>query len=209
MLKSIIPRDEFFFDVFDKVATNVVEGAKILGEMIEGGKTRCDECAQRLRTIEHQTDEIIHESLSRLHKTFITPIDRDDIHRLLVSLDDILDLTEAAASRLNLYLPEEIIIESKQLTSVLMEDVRLIKEMVNLLRQLKNTTRILDLGVEINRLENDADLIRRGSIARLFREKFDPLELIKWKEIMEHIEEATDRCEDVADITERIVLENT
>ncbi len=209
MLKSIIPRDEYFFDVFDKVATNVVEGAKILYEMIEGWNIHCHECAQRLRTVEHQTDEIIHESLSRLHKTFITPIDRDDIHRLLVSLDDILDLTEAAGSRLILYLPEEIIVESRQLTSVLMEDVRLIKEMVHLLRRLKNTTKILDLGVEISRLENDADQIRRGSIARLFRERFDPLELIKWKEIMEHIEEATDRCEDVADITERIVLENT
>lgn len=208
MFKSIVPRDEFFFDVFDRVASNIVDGVQTLNEMIEI-KTGFDTYAQKLRTLEHQTDEIIHDALSRLHKTFITPIDREDIHRLLVRMDDVLDLTEAAGSRINLYRPVEIIMESKQLASVLLECARLIREMVNALRKLKGTTRILDLTVEINRLENDADQIRRGATARLFREKFDALELIKWKEILEHIEEATDRSEDVGDIMERIVLENT
>ncbi|MDD8012916.1 MAG: DUF47 family protein, partial [Acidobacteriota bacterium] len=147
--------------------------------------------------------------MSHLHTTFITPIEREDIHQLAVRLDDILDLAEAASSRIDLYRPCHVPREAKELSHVLLESVKLVKEMVGLLPNMKKTGRIMELTVEINRLEDQADYIRRSTLARLFREEKDPFELIKWKDILEYIERATDRCEDVADITEGIVLENT
>jgi len=208
MFKALIPTDQIFFDLFDQISANVVAGVQILIQMLD--KKECySEYAQKLKTVEHETDRMVHALMSRLHKTFVTPIDREDIHRLAGKLDDILDHAEAAGSRIDLYCPNSVPREVHELANVLLESAKLVLEMVSLLRMLKKPARIMELTVEINRLEDQADYIRRSTIARLFRDEKDPFELIKWKDILEYMERGTDRCEDVADITEGIVLENT
>ena len=208
MLKSLLPKNENFYELFDKISANMVEGVQTLVRMLDDCE-HYGEYAVQLKSLEHQTDGLVHGVMSALHKTFITPIDREDIHLLAGRLDDILDLAEAASSRIDLYRPCAVPREAKELSQVLLESVKLVQEMVGMLRNLKKPARIMELTVEINRLEDQADYIRRSTLARLFREEKDPFELIKWKDILEYIERATDRCEDVADITEGIVLENT
>jgi len=208
MFKSLVPRNEIFYDFFDQICAGIVEGVELLSKMIEPG-ANTSEFAERIKSVEHQTDQIVHKLMSTLHTTFITPIDREDIHQLAVHLDDILDQAEAASSRIDHFCPECLPPELRELTAVLLVSAKLVQEMIALLRRLKKPARILELTVEIDRLEDEADAIRRGTIARLFREEKNAAELIKWKDILEYIERATDCCEDVANITEGIVLENT
>jgi predicted phosphate transport protein (TIGR00153 family) len=208
MIRSIIPKDVEFYDLFDKICASIVDGVQTLVAMLKA-TDNASQYPARIKTIEHQTDQAVHALLSKLHKTFVTPIDREAIHQLGGRLDDILDQTEAASSRIEMYCPACMPPEVHELASVLLESVKLVQEMIGLLRHLKKPGRILELTVEINRLENQADYIRRSTIARLFREEKNPIELIKWKDILEYLERATDCCEDVANITEGIVLENT
>ncbi len=208
MLKKILPKDDFYFDQFDKMVDTIIQGVNVLKEMIEKGE-KFSEFAQHIKTIEHHGDQLVHETVSHLHKTFITPFDREDIHELVNRLDDIIDLAEVASSRIDLYQPRAIPREVIDLTNVLVGSVQLLKEMLYLLRNLKDPKHILELTKEIKRLEDKADYIRRSTMARLFRDEQDVRELIKWKDILEYIERATDRCEDVADVTEGIVLEHT
>lgn len=208
MFKSLLPKNDVFYELFDKISANTVEGVQTLVRMLDDCE-HYNEHAVQLKSLEHQTDQLVHNVMSHLHKTFITPIEREDIHQLAGRLDDILDLAEAASSRIDLYRPCAVPREAKELGYVLLESVKLVKEMVSLLPDMKKRARIMELTVEINRLEDQADYIRRSTLARLFREEKDPFELIKWKDILEYIERATDRCEDVADITEGIVLENS
>jgi predicted phosphate transport protein (TIGR00153 family) len=209
MFKSLVPRNEVFFDQFNRICDGLVSGAELLVKMIQSEKGHA-EYAVKMKSIEHQTDLVVHAILNHLHKTFVTPIDRADIHQLASRLDDILDSAEAAASRIDLFCPSCIPAEIEEIAGVLLESTKLVKEMVGHLRSLKKQSgRILELSVEINRLEDQADYIRRSTVARLFREEKNPIELIKLKDILEYIERATDRCEDVANITEGIVLENT
>jgi len=208
MFKSLMPKNDVFFDLFDKITAHTVEGVAVLNEIV-GSCGDHNSHAQRLKTIEHQADQVVHTIMEHLHKTFVTPIDREDIHRLAGKLDDILDLAEAAGARIDLYRPCNVPPEVLELGKVLLQSAKLVQEMVGLLRNLKRKERILELTVEINHLEDQGDYIRRSTIARLFREEKDPFELVKWKDILEYMERATDRCEDVADITEGIVLENT
>jgi predicted phosphate transport protein (TIGR00153 family) len=208
MFKSITPKDQEFYDLFDKISAGVVEGAQTLSAMLETAG-RSAEFSQKVKTIEHQTDQTVHALVAKLHKTFVTPIDRYDIHQLAVHLDNILDQAEAVSSRIEIYCPDCVPPEARELAAVLLESTKLVQEMVSLLRRLKKPARILELTVEIKRLEDQADYIRRSTVGRLFREETNPIELIKWKDILEYLERATDCCEDVANITEGIVLENT
>ncbi len=209
MFKSLVPRNEIFFDQFDRICDGLVSGGELLVRMIESKESHA-EYAVKMKSIEHQTDLVVHSILNHLHKTFVTPIERSDIHQLASRLDDILDSAEAAASRLDLFCPACVPPEIGEIAGVLLESTKLVKEMVGYLRNLKkHSARILEISVEINRLEDQADYIRRSTVARLFREEKNPIELIKLKDILEYIERATDRCEDVANITEGIVLENT
>lgn len=205
---SLLPRDNFVFDMFDKMCVNIVDGAEVLVRMLEKGSDYI-EPAIHLKSIEGQTDQYVHEIISYLHRTFVTPIDREDIFQLVHRLDDILDLTEGAASRIRLYQPKVVPEGGLDLVKVLLESTKVIKEMVGLLRNMKKSARIIELTVKIKHLENDADLIRRSILARLFEEEKNVFELIKWKDILDYIEKGTDRCDDVGNITEGIVLENT
>ena len=208
MFRSIIPREKVFFDNFEKICALMTKAAKYLRTMLEMGSPY-DEAARRIKGIENEADELTHRSIETLHKTFVTPLDRQDILRLVVGLDDILDTTEAVSSLLNLYNPRNATQMAMRLADLLVQGTEKVAVMVGLLRQLsKQSDRLLTLAVELNHLENEADRAYQQAIARLFQEEDDPKELIKWKDILEHIERATDRCEDVADIIEGIVLEN-
>jgi predicted phosphate transport protein (TIGR00153 family) len=204
----LLPRDESFFDEFEKQGLKTVEGCRALIEMVEApGDIQAQ--AKRISDIEHECDRITHTVVEKLHKTFITPLDRNDIHRLISKMDDVMDYVEAAAERIALYDIHEMTKDVAELARVLLVSSERIAEAVSGFRDLKHPQRILDKCIEINRLENEADAILRGSLARLFREEKNPITIMKWKEIYELLETATDRCEDVANIIEGVVLENS
>jgi uncharacterized protein Yka (UPF0111/DUF47 family) len=205
MLRSIIPRDEEFFTLFDELTGHIVGGAELLQEMLDDGAA-IPELAERLHACEHRGDDTVHRAMKHLHRTFVTPLDRLDIHHLVTRLDDILDLSNAAGSRLALYRPRTMRPGARDLAASLLASTVLIREMIGLLRNLKQKERILALTVEVNTRENQADRLRREAVARLLDEEHDPFEFIKWKEILDLMEQATDRCEDVADAIEGIVL---
>jgi len=208
MFRSIIPREEVFFDNFENICALMTEAARDLRATLENGSPYA-EAAQRIKALENQADELTHRSIEKLHKTFVTPLDRQDILRLAVGLDDILDTTEAVSSLLNLYNPRDAMQDALRLSDLLVRSTEKVAKMVGLLRNPgKASDRLAALAVELNQLENDADQAYQQAIARLFLEENDPKELIKWKDILELIESATDRCEDVGDIIEGIVLEN-
>jgi uncharacterized protein len=208
MFKSLLPRDDFFFGQFERMCDKILEGVEVLHNMVEAG-TDYTAYAEKLKNIENENDAIVHDVVARLHKTFVTPIDREDIFHLVGRLDDILDLAEGASSRIALYQPKQVPQEARDLSQVLLDSTRVVREMVGLLRHMKKSAQILELTKKVHFYEHQGDMIRRGTLARLFREEKDVLELIKWKDIQEYIEKGTDRCEDVANITEGIVLENT
>ena len=208
MFRALLPRDTSFFDFFEKHAALTVEGAKEF--LALAGDTRdLASRARRIKEIEHETDVITHHCVEALHKTFITPIERDDIHRLISSMDDILDDIEAAAERLWLYEITTPLKEARDLARILRLSTEQLQIAVNGIRNLKrDAPKILAACVEINRLENEGDAILRQALAKLFREQKDALLVIKWKEIYENLENGTDRCEDVANIIEGVILEH-
>jgi uncharacterized protein len=165
--------------------------------------------AERVKQIEHECDEITHAVVEGLHKTFITPIDRNDIYTLITKMDDIMDFVEAAADRLALYDIPTMTKEVGDLARCLVQSAEHVLGAVSSIRDLGKPNGILQHCIEINRLENVADGLLRSALARLFREEKDPIAVIKWKEIYETLESATDRCEDVANIIEGVVLENS
>lgn len=202
-----IPREEKFFDLFEELADKIEEGIKFFLEMVEK-YDYSDEKVARLKEIEHEADIITHTTYAKMHTTFLTPLDREDICALVNKMDSVLDMIEASAMRINLYkvkTPSEAIIE---LALILDKAVNKIKIIVHGMRDMKNARRILDACVEINTLENEGDVILRKTIAQLFENEKDVVELIKWKEIYERLEEAIDVCEDVSNIAEGIVLKH-
>ena len=199
-----IPRDEKFFDLFEESALNIQQAAGALKAMVES-EGDYEEWWKRVEEYEHHGDRITHDLIRKLNQTFITPLDREDIHQLASGLDDVMDLIDAAATRMALYKIKRCTPESNHLTALIQQ---MAEEIVIAVKKLKDLKNVLPHCVEINRLENLADHISRDAIAALFREGHDPVYIIKWKEIYETLETATDRCEDVADILERIVLKN-
>jgi len=208
MFGRFLPKEKSFFDFFESHARLTVEGTKELCEMLENG-ANIETRARRIADIEHETDVITHRCVEALHKTFITPIDRDSIHRLITRMDDIMDFVEAAAERIALYELATMTQDVRELAAVLHRAAIKVQEACTSLRNMKNPQRILQLSIEINRLENEGDAILRRAVARLFKEEKDPILVIKWKEIYENLEMATDRCEDVANIIEGVVLEHS
>jgi predicted phosphate transport protein (TIGR00153 family) len=203
-----LPKDLSFFDHFEKQGRKTVEGCRALLAMVSSpGDVPAQ--AKAISDIEHECDHITHAVVAQLHKTFITPIDRNDIYRLITKMDDIMDFVEAAAERLALYGIQDMTKEAGDLARVLLSSAERVLEAVTGFRDLKHPEVILEKCIEINRLENEADAQLRGALARLFREEQDPITIMKWKEIYELLETATDRCEDVANIIEGVVLENS
>jgi predicted phosphate transport protein (TIGR00153 family) len=208
MLRSIIPKEEVFFDNFEQISVLIVESTEKLKTMLVRGRP-FEKFALNIKKIEREVDQKVQQTVVKLHKTFVTPFDRQDILQLATGLDDILDMIEAVSSLLNLYDPKQVVREAEEIADVLIQSSKTVAEMVGFLRNLKKqSSHILELAVTVSQLENDADQLYQNAIARLFREENDTKELIKWKDILEHIEAATDRCEDVSDVIEGIVLEN-
>lgn len=208
MFGRFLPRETSFFDFFEQHASLTIEGTKEFLSMVTTGANIASKC-RRISDIEHETDTITHRCVEALHKTFITPIDRDAIHRLITRMDDIMDNVEAAAERIELYEISAMTADVRDLADVLHRSALQVEPAIRGLRTLKEPQATLKLCIDINRLENEADAILRRSVARLFKDEKDPITVIKWKEIYESLEEATDRCEDVANIIEGVILEHT
>jgi predicted phosphate transport protein (TIGR00153 family) len=159
--------------------------------------------------VEHEADLITHETMEKLNKTFVTPLDREDIHDLISSLDNILDHVEAAADKFSLYRIPEVQPDAILLADILLHAVREVQTTIGQLRNLKGADSVLKHCIEINRLENEGDFAYRSAIAKLFEKGGDPLNVIKWKEVYESIENAIDSCEDVANVIEGVALKNS
>lgn len=202
----LIPREEKFFEFFEKAANNILEGARVLVQMTEEGNVKFQERWKRLEELEHVGDKITHQIIRKLNRTFITPIDREDIHSLAVALDDVLDLIEASAARMTLYKIKQPTEEAGKLAVVILKSA---EEIVKAVSNLERMDDVMEHCIEINRLENMADEISRAAIADLFDKGHDPMDVIKWKEIYETMEMTTDACEDVANIVESVALKST
>ncbi|MEE8470936.1 MAG: DUF47 family protein [Dehalococcoidia bacterium] len=203
---SIIPREPKFFDLFEKSVANVATAAKEL-ENLFGNYTNVPQKVARLTELEHQGDYITHQIMEQLHRTFVTPLDREDIALLTERLDDVMDLIEGAGNAMLLYHIEQPTNRARELASIL---VAMTDELVKAVPRLRNRSQmkhILEHCVEINRLENEADAIVRFALAELFDDT--PIaEVIKWREIYEHLENAVDKGEDVANVLEGVVLKH-
>lgn len=203
----LIPREEKFFDMFRSQAANVVEGAKLLKDLLED-YTDVDQKRMKIEKVESVGDEIGHKIMEKLNTTFITPMDREDIHALASALDDILDYINATSQRLQLYRVHEITEDAKALANVILRASEETEALTDNMENLKDIKNLKQRWIEVNRLENEGDKISRGAIAGLFERETDPIEVIKWKEIYEHLELAIDKCEDAANIVEAVVLKN-
>jgi len=208
MLSRLLPRQNNYFDYFEQLAGLGAQGAREMSEFSKDG-ANFTQIAARIKKLEHDADEVTKTCLGTLHKTFITPIDRNDIYTLITKMDDIMDFVEAAADRLALYDIPTMTKEVGDLARCLVQSAEHVLGAVSSIRDLGKPNGILQHCIEINRLENVADGLLRSALARLFREEKDPIAVIKWKEIYETLESATDRCEDVANIIEGVVLENS
>jgi predicted phosphate transport protein (TIGR00153 family) len=206
MFGRFIPKEEKFFTLFQQAADLIVEGAKEFRVMLSDLSAK-ESHARSIQEKEQQADEVTHRTVELLHKTFITPLDREDIHQLISRMDDILDHIEAASERIFLYDIQVAPPEAIQLADICIQSAEHVRHAVNHLQDLKNPQTIIEHCVEVNRLENEADHILRSAMAKLFRDEPDTRQLIKYKEIFELLETVTDRCEDVANIVEGIVLE--
>jgi hypothetical protein len=208
MLGRLMPREGKFFDLFNAHAERIAEGGRELAVMI-GTFTDLEAHAQRIDAVERAADKITHETIALLHKTFITPFDRDQIHQLITTLDDILDLIQDVAESVALYDLRRATPEAKQLAEINQMCCERVKTAVGLLTNIKHPEAILKCCEEIDRLESDADRVLRAAMSKLFRDEADVKNLIKLRTIYELLETISDRCEDVANIIEGIVLENS
>jgi uncharacterized protein len=205
MMFGLIPKEEAFFELFKSAAHNMIEGSRLLKEMMERYQSTGDQ-AKRIKDVEHVGDGITHDIVLRLNQTFITPIDREDIHDLASALDDILDVAEAIADRFVLYKIAKPTARAIELADVLYQASVAVGAGVDRLGM--GHPDIKECSVQVNSLENEADRISRDAISELFEKETDPMAVIKWKEIYEGFEAGTDRCEDVANILERIALKH-
>ena len=207
MFAKLMPQEPRFFDLFTALALEAVKISKELEAMFTG----FDDLQRRvfnIETIEKRGDRITHDTIDLLHKTFITPIDRDSIHRLITRMDDILDLSEDVAQSILLYDVRTSTAEACKLASLCVASCEQVEKAIALLNNLGHAEAILKICAEIDKLESEADHVMRSAIARLFREEDDVKNLIKLRSIYELLEAVTDACEDVANLIEGIVVEN-
>jgi predicted phosphate transport protein (TIGR00153 family) len=201
----LIPKDTSFFHMFTAMSDNLIAGARTLVELFADYR-EVESKIDAIRRIERQGDELTHDILTKLNQTFITPFDREDIHQLASKLDDVLDFINASGARLVMYRIAAPPPAAGELARIILMQCQELRQAVSLLQ--KNGD-ILGHCVEINRLENEADMVSQQAIAKLFVYEKDPIDLIKVKELLEFLERATDKAEDVANVLETVVLKNT
>lgn len=205
-MARLIPRETKFFDMFAAIAANLIDGAKELHNLLDDWDyQRLPEAAQRLRHIENHGDEMTHQLLVKLNQTFITPFDREDIHLLASSLDDVLDFIYGATVRLVTYKISQPTPSARILSAIILKQAEELGKAVSLLEK---DHALLGHCVEVNRLENEADQIAQEAIGRLFDGGYDPITLIKLKELIEILEDASDKAEDAANVLETVVLKS-
>lgn len=202
----LLPRDERFFELFEQATGIIVAGAETLQQMLDDFG-QAEMYRKKIHDLEHDGDSVIHEVVDKLNRTFVTPLDPEDIRALANHLDDVIDYTQAAAERLVLYHVSEPLPASRDLAKVLVTAAKELQSVVVLLRNCRQRREILEHCIEINRLENAGDKVYREALGNLFRQG-DPMELMRWKEIFEQIEQAIDQCEDLADVIESIVVKH-
>jgi predicted phosphate transport protein (TIGR00153 family) len=209
-ISRLMPREGRFFNLFDNHAKHIVDGALALADVLRQYENQKEREAgiKTIEDAEHAADRITHETVQLLHTTFVTPFDRDDIHRLISRMDDVLDLIQDCGESLVLYDIQKITPEAIQLAELLRRCAEHVQSAVGLMASMADAPAILKICQEIDRLESEADKVMRGAISQLFRTETDTRQLIKLKAVYESLESATDKCQDVANVIESVVLEN-
>jgi uncharacterized protein Yka (UPF0111/DUF47 family) len=202
---SLFPREHRFYDEFIAMAAELQVGARLLETMLARNPPIWDK-ADEIKEVEHKCDVLTHQVIQRLNLTFVTPIDREDIHELARSLDDVMDAIDAAAAVVRLYKIDRILFGARELAHIIAQSTDELRLAVEALERRKGVT---VRAVELNRLENEADRVHYEALSRLFAEEQDPIAIIKWKEILDFLEAATDRCEDVANVLESVVVKHS
>lgn len=203
---KVFSKSQDFLELFDKVGANITQAATVLVAIMEHF-TNLDNWAKEVHELEEDGDMLTHDIIKKLNKTFVTPFDREDIHALASKLDDILDFIWGTAERLAVFKMKEAREEAVIMSKEILTTVELVHKAIKTLK-VKDYARMQEYCVEINKLENKMDRIFRDALGHLFDEMKDPILVIKWKEIYEHLENASDKCEDVADILESIAIKN-
>src|SRR6188474_2849376 len=204
MAFRLIPREERFYSDFQSLADELKRGAKLLEDMLAPDKPDWDK-AESIKEVEHKCDFLTHEVIQRLNRTFVTPLDREDIHTLARSLDDVMDAIDASASLVRLYRLTSVRFGARELAKIITGCTR---ELHLALAGLEKVKGVAAHSIEINRLENEADRLHSQAVSRLFDDEKDPIVVMKWKEALDFLEDATDRCEDVANVLEGVMVKN-
>ena len=207
MAFSLIPKEEKFFDLLDEASVNAQKAAAAFRELVTHWSPTSPQF-EHIRDLEHEGDRMTHEVIDKLNRTFITPIDREDILSLVSEIDDVVDIIQATTDRMELYNIKESTPFLAKMADVLVKSTEAVGKAVRSLRDLSHSRRTLDFCIEANRLENEGDAILKDALRELFSDHKDVLEIMKWKEIYEAAEFATDKCEDIANVIEGIVVKN-
>ena len=204
MAFRLIPREEKFFSDFQALADELHRGASLLEEMLAPDRPLWNK-ADEIKEVEHKCDFLTHEIIQRLNRTFVTPLDREDIHTLARSLDDVMDAIDASATLIRLYRLDVVRVGARELARTITQSAKEIRLALDALARHKG---LITHAVEINRLENEADRIHQDAVGQLFAEEQNPITVMKWKETFDFLEAATDRCEDVANVLEGVVVKH-
>ena len=204
MAFRLIPREEKFFTDFQALADELKVGSQLLEQMLEPPHPLWDK-ADEIKEVEHKCDFLTHGIIQRLNRTFVTPLDREDIHALARSLDDVMDSIDAAATLVRLYRLDTVRFGARELAQIITASTHQVRLALDALEKHKG---ILGHAVEINRLENEADRVHQQAVSQLFDDEHDPLTVMKWKEALDFLEDATDRCEDVANVLEGVMVKH-
>ena len=204
MAFRLIPKEEKFYDDFTAMSEQIRHGAQLLVAMLAPEKPIWDK-ADEIKEVEHKCDFLTHEIIQRLNRTFVTPLDREDIHALARSLDDVMDAIDASASIVRLYHIESVRPGARELARLVQDSA---DQVVCAIKALDKRKGVAECAVEINRLENEADRAHQAAVQALFQDEKDAITVMKWKEILDFLEQATDRCEDVANVLEGVVVKH-
>jgi uncharacterized protein len=200
----LLPREERFFDDFQALADQIRVGAQLLEQMLAPDHPIWDK-ADEIKEVEHRCDSVTHSIIERLNRTFVTPLDREDIHALARSLDDVMDAIDASATLVRLYRLDRVRYGARELAHIISTSTDQVRLALDAMEQ---NTPLHTHAVEINRLENEADRTHQLAVSRLFDDERDPILIMKWKETLDFLEDATDRCEDVANVLEGVMVKH-
>jgi predicted phosphate transport protein (TIGR00153 family) len=204
MAFSLVPREQRFFEQFTNLTTQIRSGSRMLKEMYSGTSPDFGQVA-KIKEVEHECDASVRSIIDQLNRTFVTPLDREDIHAIASRLDDVMDAIDAAASVTKLYKITEVRGGARRLADIICDSMDRLAEAV---KALDKRTGVLELSARVRQLENEADRVHQDAIVELFDQEKDPITVIKWKEIFDFLEAATDRCEDVANLLEGVIVKH-